>query len=57
MKLYEYTMEIKNKKYLDSLIVALVRQGYDVYIGEDSNIHFSIYESDLTEITYEKITV
>ena len=53
--LYDLKIEIIDKLYLDSLIVALVRQGYDVYIGDDKTLHINIYDSDLTKITLEKI--
>ena len=33
--MYEIKILIENEKYVDSLIVALVRQGYDVYLDYD----------------------
>lgn len=50
MKRYELSIEILNKDYIDNLIVALVRQGYAVYLGDDDQIHFEVTEEDLTEI-------
>ena len=51
MKRYEIKIEILNKDYVDSLIISLVRQGYDVYLHEDENvICYTIVEEDLTEI-------
>ena len=51
MKKYEIHIEILNKNYVDNLIVALVRQGYDVYLNEDDNVVcFTIMEEELTEI-------
>ena len=48
---YEMSILILNKDYVDSLIVALVRQGYDVYLNEEDNVVcFSVGEEDLTEI-------
>ena len=54
-KQFELKIKILDEKYVDQLIVALVRQGYDVYLSEDNNICFQVYEDDMTEITYEKI--
>ena len=51
MKRYEIKIEILNKDYVDNLIVALVRQGYDVYLNEDENVVcYTIMEEDLIEI-------
>ena len=51
MKRYEIKIEILNKEYVDNLIVALVRQGYDVYLREEDNVVcFTIMEEDITEI-------
>lgn len=37
MKRFEISIYIVDKNYIDSLIVALVRQGYEVYYNEDEN--------------------
>lgn len=37
MKRFEVSMNILNKEYMDNLIVALVRQGHEVYYNEDEN--------------------
>lgn len=51
MKRYEIKIEILNKDYVDNLIVALVRQGYDVYLNEEENvICFTIMEEDIKEV-------
>ena len=51
MKRYEIKIGILNKDYVDSLIIALVRQGYDVYLNEeDKLICFIIPEEDIQEI-------
>ena len=48
---YEITINILNKYYCDSLIVALARQGYAPCINEEDNvICFTIDEVELTEI-------
>ena len=38
MEKYEVAITILNKDYIDSLIVALVRQGYSVYLNEEDNV-------------------
>lgn len=35
---YEIAIDISDKNYIDSLIVALVRQGYNVYYNEEENV-------------------
>jgi len=54
-KQFELKIKILDEKYTNQLIVALVRQGYDVYLSEDNNICFQVYGCDMNEITYEKI--
>lgn len=49
--MYEIKINIIDKKYIDLLIVALVRQGYDVYYNEDENaVCFQINKDEITEI-------
>lgn len=53
---YEVTIDIINKDYVDTLIVALARQGFSPYVNEEDNIvGFSVNEENLTKIRYEKI--
>ena len=48
MKQYEIKIEILDKDYIDSLIVSLVRQGYEVYLNkEDNAVYFTIVEKHL----------
>ena len=47
---YEFTIEILDKKYIDTLIVALARQGYSPYITEDTNICIEISDDELTKL-------
>ena len=48
---YEISINILNKDYVDSLIVSLVRQGYDVYLNEEENVVcFTLCEDELTKI-------
>lgn len=51
MKRIEVSIYILDKNYIDSLIVALVRQGYDVYYNEDENkVCFLTDEDEIIEI-------
>lgn len=55
MKNYEVRIRILNKHYIDNLIVALARQGYDVYYNENEEVVcFSLQKDELTEINYVK---
>jgi len=49
MKKYEVAISILDKSYVDSLIVALVHQGYSVYYNEDEDV--VCYTSNSDEIT------
>lgn len=49
MKRYELELKILDENYADSLIISLVRQGYNVYLSENS-IYFEIGDDELTEI-------
>ena len=51
MKEYEVAIHIHDEKYIDSLIVALVRQGYDVYYNDDEKVVcFTTHDDEVTEI-------
>lgn len=51
MKRYEIALEVLDEKYVDSLIVALVRQGYDVYYNDDEKkVCFTASYEDVIEI-------
>lgn len=53
---YEVRIGILAPTYIDSLIVSLVRQGYDVYYNEDEKVVcYTADETELTAIKYEKI--
>ena len=55
-KRFELSMEILDKKYVDSLIVALARQGYAPYISYDNTaICITIDDSTIREVDYEKV--
>ena len=48
---YEISIHILNKDYVDSLIVALARQGYAPYVNEDEEVVcFETNDEELTEI-------
>lgn len=51
MKEYEVAIKITDESYIDTLIVSLVRQGYDVYYNkEESVVCFKTYDDEVTEI-------
>ena len=51
MKRYEFSIVIDDNKYVDSLIVALARQGYAPYISYDKDcVCIEVAEEDLSEI-------
>lgn len=52
---YEIPIYIIDKDYIDTLIVALVRQGHDVYYNEDDNrVCFTMDEGDMNKILEDK---
>lgn len=58
MKRYEISIKILNKKYVDSLIISLARQGYAPYISYDGqSVCFTVSEeeTEIEEIKYAKI--
>lgn len=53
VKEYEIGLEIDDEKYLDSLAIALIRQGYEVYYNKDSrNLCFKTYDEEVREIKH-----
>lgn len=51
VKEYEVAININNKKYIDSLVVSLVRQGYEVYYNKDEEkVCFKTYDDEVHEI-------
>ena len=50
---YEMEIEILDSDYIDSLIVSLVRQGYDVYMNGDK-VYLTVPECDLRKIKETK---
>ena len=52
MDTYELMLDVDDDKYMDSLIVSLVRQGYNVYRSWDAKqLCVSITEDNLTKTT------
>lgn len=48
---YELKIHILDQNYVDQLVVALVRQGYDVYYNADENVVcFTGTEEDVYKI-------
>lgn len=51
--LYELQIKIRDRDYLDDLIVSLARQGFAPYISEDNDkLCINVYDSDLIEVKY-----
>jgi len=51
MKRFELSMRVLDKEYVDTLIVSLVHQGYDIYYNaEEGVVCMTIDESELIEI-------
>ena len=51
MKEYEVAIKIENNDYIDSLVISLVRQGYEVYYNDDEDVVcFKTYDDEVREI-------
>ena len=51
MKRYEVRIAIIDDKYIDSLVAALVRQGYSPYYNADDRVVcFEVPDDELTEM-------
>ena len=51
MNEYEIRLHINDKKYIDSLVVSLVRQGYEVYFDDDEEVvYFQTYDDEVRKI-------
>ena len=54
MKTYEFSIEIIDENYLDSLIVSLVKQGYELYYDStEKRVCIQITDKELFEIKEE----
>lgn len=52
MNEYEISLHINNRKYIDSLVVSLVRQGYEVYFNDEEEVVcFKTYDDEVKKIT------
>ena len=51
MKEYEVAIKIDNNDYIDTLVISLVRQGYEVYYNDDEDVVcFKTYDEEVREI-------
>ena len=50
MQRYEFRMKIIDEEYVDSLIVALTRQGYAPYLSPDGEVCIGISDDELTDV-------
>jgi hypothetical protein len=51
MEKFEIAIKVLDEAYVDSLIVALVRQGYSVYLNEeDKVVCFTATDEEVTKI-------
>jgi hypothetical protein len=51
MNEYEISLHINDKKYIDSLVVSLVRQGYEVYFNDEEDVVcFKTYGDEVKKI-------
>lgn len=57
MNKYEITIKILDEKYINDLIISLVRQGYEVYYNNEDfskgTIHFITNEEEVIKIDRE----
>ena len=51
MKEYEVAIKITDNDYIDTLVISLVRQGYEVYYNKDEDVVcFKTYDEEVKEI-------
>lgn len=53
MKEYEVAIKIDDERYIDSLVISLVRQGYEVYFNNEEGkglVCFKTYDEEVKEI-------
>ena len=51
MKEYEVAIKITNNDYIDTLVISLVRQGYEVYYNDDEDVVcFKTYDEEVREV-------
>jgi hypothetical protein len=54
---YEVAIVVLDENYVDTLIVSLVRQGYDVYYNaEDKKVCYTMDGGELTKLNIRKET-
>lgn len=59
MEKYEIAIKVLDKDYVDNLIIALVRQGYNVYynedVGDEGVVCFTATDEEVTGIKEQKV--
>jgi hypothetical protein len=51
MKEYEVAINISDNNYIDTLVISLVRQGYEVYYNKDEDVVcFKTYDEEVREV-------
>ena len=51
MKEYEVSINITDNNYIDTLVISLVRQGYEVYYNKDEDlVCFKTYDEEVREV-------
>ena len=51
MKEYEVAIKIDDNDYIDTLVISLVRQGYEVYYNDDEDVVcFKTYDEEVREV-------
>ena len=51
MKEYEVAIKIDDNDYIDTLVISLVRQGYEVYYNDDEDVVcFKTYDEEVRGI-------
>lgn len=51
MKEYEVAINIDDTNYIDTLVISLVRQGYEVYYNKDEDVVcFKTYDEEVREV-------
>ena len=51
MKEHEVAIKIDDNDYIDTLVISLVRQGYEVYYNDDENkVCFKTYDEEVREV-------
>jgi len=49
-KRYELAIKCIARDYIDTLVVALVRQGFEAYLSDDEKVYIQIGSEDIREL-------